>query len=613
MSKVKVKGIKFGTFAQYQAITTKDPDTLYFVTDRGGTIYRGTSLVIPQKVIENVTQTSVNSIGGVSVSGTNVARRTFTITAFSSDGSNPTTITFDVYTKEAVDAVITVMNSVMNTHRVCGDGVYADGKADDRSFGHVMLSDTVSDAHPEDSTDGIAVTPKAVYDYVQSQIGGIGGGVIFKGTIGAAATYTEASTYHNGDYCERNGHLYKCIAPEGTSVTGQWVTENWTEINRTVSSLPTPRDGYEAGWEYVVIAPGTYAGKVCEVNDRIMSLNDSTGSSQFVADDDWTVVQGNIDGAVTAANDLDTNTLVLGNGNKTVKKLSNGSAGQWLRIVDGRPQWAGHPNTDHGIASCVCDTLSNNQVKVASLISGTDSSFKLVSGAIVSVLFEHAIINDDSNTRVTLIVGGSTAYPIYANDENITTGYVDDGNTATFMFDGGAWIYLAVDKKYHPVATSGDYNDLSNKPIHGVINNTQAAGTTSFTITVPEASNAADQIFCVKFANGITFSTNVSVKLTVKKSVSETTILEAPIMWHSNNIDSGMIKSNDTVTLLYDGQKFVLLSIDRKINSVITSNTTNGVTTYDDSLVTDRAVFDYVNQQIDANALWWEELQSTNP
>jgi hypothetical protein len=304
--------------------------------------------------------------------------------------------------------------------------------------------------------------------------------------------------------------------------------------------------------------------------------------------------------------------LVLGNGSKTVKKLSNGTTGQWLRIVNGQPQWSDHLNVDHGIANCTCNTLSNDQVKVASLFSGSPGSFRLVYGAIVSVYFTHAIINDDSNTSVTLNVDNSGAYPIYVGDDNISTGYVGNGNTATFMFDGVEWIFLAVDKKYHPVATSGDYNDLTNKPIHGVITNSEALGTTNFTIIVPEASDAADQIFCVKFTNGITFSNNVAVKLTVKKSNNETTISEAPIMWHSARPASGMIKSNDTVTLLYDGQKFVLLSIDRKINDVITSNTTNGVTTYDDSLVTDRAVFDYVNQQIDANALWWEELQSNN-
>ena len=62
----------------------------------------------------------------------------------------------------------------------------------------------------------------------------------------------------------------------------------------TVTSLPTT--GYSAGWTYKVITAGTYAGKVCEVGDLIICAKDyaSPGSN-----DDWTVAQTNIDGAVT--------------------------------------------------------------------------------------------------------------------------------------------------------------------------------------------------------------------------------------------------------------------------------------------------------------------------
>lgn len=60
----------------------------------------------------------------------------------------------------------------------------------------------------------------------------------------------------------------------------------------TVTTLPAT---HNAGWTYKVITAGTYAGKTCEVGDLIICIADGTVAS----DNDWTVAQTNIDGAVT--------------------------------------------------------------------------------------------------------------------------------------------------------------------------------------------------------------------------------------------------------------------------------------------------------------------------
>ncbi|MGM9571240.1 MAG: hypothetical protein ACI3ZR_03385 [bacterium] len=60
----------------------------------------------------------------------------------------------------------------------------------------------------------------------------------------------------------------------------------------TVTTLPT---NHSTGWTYKVITAGTYAGQTCEVGDMIICLTDGTADS----DNDWTVVQTNIDGVVT--------------------------------------------------------------------------------------------------------------------------------------------------------------------------------------------------------------------------------------------------------------------------------------------------------------------------
>ena len=53
---------------------------------------------------------------------------------------------------------------------------------------------------------------------------------------------------------------------------------------------------YQAGWTYKVGTAGTYKGQKCEVGDLIVCIKDYADSP---ADSDWTVVQTNIDGAVT--------------------------------------------------------------------------------------------------------------------------------------------------------------------------------------------------------------------------------------------------------------------------------------------------------------------------
>lgn len=61
----------------------------------------------------------------------------------------------------------------------------------------------------------------------------------------------------------------------------------------TVTALPVP---YQAGWTYKVITAGTYAGKNTEVGDLLVATADQNVE---VVNSEWTVVQTNIDGAVT--------------------------------------------------------------------------------------------------------------------------------------------------------------------------------------------------------------------------------------------------------------------------------------------------------------------------
>lgn len=65
-----------------------------------------------------------------------------------------------------------------------------------------------------------------------------------------------------------------------------------TEDGMISTGLPTP---HEAGWTYKVGTAGSYAGQWCEIGDTIYCIKDSETASN----NDWVVIQVNIDGAVT--------------------------------------------------------------------------------------------------------------------------------------------------------------------------------------------------------------------------------------------------------------------------------------------------------------------------
>ena len=86
----------------------------------------------------------------------------------------------------------------------------------------------------------------------------------------------------------------------------------------TVETLPTTHD---IGWTYKVTTAATYAGKVCEVGDMLISMAKRTGSGN--QNTDWAVVQANIDGAVTGpAGAISVENIALWNSNNRSLKDS---------------------------------------------------------------------------------------------------------------------------------------------------------------------------------------------------------------------------------------------------------------------------------------------------
>ena len=116
------------------------------------------------------------------------------------------------------------------------------------------------------------------------------------------------------------------------------------------TSLPT--SGYVVGWSYKVITAGTYAGYTCEIGDLIYATNDGPLSGSSVVNSDWSVIQSNIVGAISASTGLTANQLVIGN-SYAVSSLAAGSNGQVLKIINGQPGWStdNNDNTTYTFAS----------------------------------------------------------------------------------------------------------------------------------------------------------------------------------------------------------------------------------------------------------------------
>lgn len=137
----------------------------------------------------------------------------------------------------------------------------------------------------------------------------------------------------------------------------------------------------KVGDTYVIGTAGTYASQTCEVGDTVICTKalDETPAT-------WLVVQKNIDGAVTTTSTLTANTVMLGNGNKAIKNLANGSNGQFLKLVNGTPTWASDNNTTYSAGTGISlsgTTFSNSGVRS---VTGSNATLTVNTGGTSSTI-----------------------------------------------------------------------------------------------------------------------------------------------------------------------------------------------------------------------------------
>ena len=108
---------------------------------------------------------------------------------------------------------------------------------------------------------------------------------------------------------------------------------------------------YDAGWTYKVGTAGIYKGQKCEVGDLIVCVNDYAAEGASASD--WTVIQTNIDGAVTGPESAVSENLAAFDG--TTGRIVKDSALKTADVAD-----AVTKRHEHANKADVLDKLSDD-------------------------------------------------------------------------------------------------------------------------------------------------------------------------------------------------------------------------------------------------------------
>lgn len=180
-----------------------------------------------------------------------------------------------------------------------------------------------------------------------------------------------------------------------------------------VTELPA---NHTVGDTYVVKAAGNFAGEGCEAGDMIICVKSGTTAVNA----DWSVIQRNLDGAVTGKS-LTANTVILGNGGSTVKALANGTAGYVLKATASGPAWQAEKDTVYKHPAGDAPSKTSGFYKFSTDSTSHIASVTAVTKADIIAL---GIPGADTNTTYTFAggTGGFTVTPSGGNAQTVSIG-----------------------------------------------------------------------------------------------------------------------------------------------------------------------------------------------
>lgn len=167
-----------------------------------------------------------------------------------------------------------------------------------------------------------------------------------------------------------------------------------------VTELPA---NHTVGDTYVVKAAGNFAGEGCEAGDMIICVKSGTTA----ANGDWSVIQRNLDGAVTGKS-LTANAVILGNGGSTVKALANGTAGYVLKATASGPAWQAEKDTVYNHPAGGAPSKTSGFYKFSTDSTSHVASVTAVTKADITAL---GIPGVNTNTTYTF-VGGNGSFDV---------------------------------------------------------------------------------------------------------------------------------------------------------------------------------------------------------
>ncbi len=194
-----------------------------------------------------------------------------------------------------------------------------------------------------------------------------------------------------------------------------------------VTELPA---NHTVGDTYVVKAAGNFAGEGCEAGDMIICVKSGTTA----ANGDWSVIQRNLDGAVTGKS-LTANAVILGNGGSTVKALATGTAGYVLKATASGPAWQAEKDTVYTHPAGGAPSKTTGFYKFSTDATSHVASVTAVTKADITAL---GIPGADTNTTYTF-AGGTGRFTVTPSGGTAQTVSIGKPATAGAADTAGKW------------------------------------------------------------------------------------------------------------------------------------------------------------------------------
>lgn len=346
-------------------------------------------------------------------------------------------------------------------------------KASDSVLGHVNLADAADNS--KDVSAWTAATPKAVYaaigtakqyaeDLVAAQ-----DAMIFVGTL------TSAGIIHS-----HNSNVLTGVVDDTSSVSA---------VN------------YKVGWTFRFTSAGTFNGEDVEAGDMMIAIKDRDTTFDM---SDWTVIQTNINGALTATNNL--SGILYANNSRNIQALAFGNG---ILKSDGATISFVNPNT----------TWRDIQVNSTSI--GT-TALNLIAGTNVSLTEDQGAVTIGINT--SNIIGSSASLTL--SQDNVAFVYnpsaastLNIGNLLTLAVDNGTYTLKhatisAVTNAFGRITTDG-YGHVTSVDTVSYLPNQYSFKIKNSTSDLLEYDGSAAKV--LKVLNG----TDISLALAVNGTTNE--------------------------------------------------------------------------------------------